>query len=233
MKEEYYIRSIEYTGNAQQSLNPYDSIIFKYYNRTDDKSKFLIGPGFIPQTKLLTNILIYCEGLQVHKYELNYTNGFYSQLVEIAEQGKNITDTYNPTIIKWGNSGTFSEEYESQITKYDEIQGIETGDYNGDGADDLAIWGNNSTEAGLSLYSLNSYGSFDRIYNKTFPLDYFSPFYKKLPFNAVSDMNGDGIDDLIFSSTDSLHVFMGSTSSQEVFRVSEKRANIGTEIITW
>ncbi|MDW5298920.1 MAG: SpvB/TcaC N-terminal domain-containing protein [Sedimentibacter sp.] len=228
---EYWLRSIVYTGNTAQSLTPYDSLLFNYSIRTSDEVKTRIGSAYIPKTKILQNIIVYCEGVQVHKYEFNYTNGFYSQLVEIKEYGKTQTDTYNPIVIKWGSNGTFSEQYESQITMYDEIQGVETGDYNGDGADEVAIWGNNSTDAGLSLYRLNSYGSFDRVFNRTFPLDYFSPFYKKLPFNSVSDMNGDGIEDLIFSSSDSLLVYMGSTSSQTLFTAKTGRSSVGSEYL--
>lgn len=226
---EYLIRSIAYTGNSAQSLIPYDSLVFKYVKRTIDQSYYYVGGGYLPKLRLIDEILIYCEGSQVKRYKFSYTNGLYSQLVEIAEFGIDGSSIYNPLIFKWGDNGTCTEGYESMITRYDNDEGSLVGDYNGDGKDDIAVWGNDGEDASLAFYSMNQYGSFENIFTKTFSVDKFSAYlYQRYQYNEVSDLNGDGIDDLILSSDDSIYVFMGNASTQDVFsqEISISRAGV-------
>lgn len=212
---DHCLRSIEYTGNSVQALQPYDSLVFHYSTRTSDKSLFYLAGGYLSNQKLLKQIIIYCEGIIAKKYDFSYTDGLYSNLVKIIENDKD-SSIYNPVVIKWGAKGTLTERYESQISRYSVEEGIETGDYNGDGSDDLVLWGNDSIDAGISFYEM-SYGSFQKIFEKVFPIDKFTSLSNRNKFNSVSDMNGDGIDDLILFSDDSLFVFMGNSSNQLVF----------------
>ncbi|HKJ82088.1 MAG TPA: FG-GAP-like repeat-containing protein, partial [Ignavibacteriaceae bacterium] len=215
---EYLIRSITYTGNSVQQKNPYDSLVFKYVKRTVDQSYYFVGGGNLPKLRLLHEIDVYCEGAQVKKYKFEYTNGLYSQLVKITEFGKDGSSIYNPLIFKWGEDGTCAEGYESMVTRYDYDEGSLVGDFNGDGKDDLAVWGNDGQKATLSYYIMNQYGSFDTVLTKTFPVDKFSAYmFERYQYDEVSDLDGDGTDDLIVSSEDSLYIFMGDVSTQNVF----------------
>ncbi|MFH0842169.1 MAG: SpvB/TcaC N-terminal domain-containing protein [Bacteroidota bacterium] len=212
---ENWLRSIEYTGNSQQSLNPYDSLVFIYTIRTNDNSYYYAGYGHIPKSRLLHNIIVYCEGNQVRKYVFGYTNGFYSQLVEITEYDRN-GYKYNSTVIDWGNEGTYQYTSEPYIDRFETDEGVTTGDFNGDGIEEVAYWGSDESGSYLLVYRVGR-NNFQGIYNISFDPGYFSPYPKQFSSCTNGDMDGDGTDDLIFTSTDSLFIYYGNHSEEQMF----------------
>ena len=101
---EYYIRSIKYTGNGTL-MAPYDSLVFRYVDRTADIVTNYLADEKYTNRKLLRNITVYSEGTELRNYDFLYSGLFYSQLVAIDQRNR-LGEKCNPTIIKWGEKGS-------------------------------------------------------------------------------------------------------------------------------
>ena len=95
------ISKIEYTGNSNMSLDPYNSIEF-FYSAREDKNTIMIGAESITQSVLLDRMTVNVENKQVREYDFSYINNsntdvndFYSKLIscrEISSDGKFFND---------------------------------------------------------------------------------------------------------------------------------------------
>jgi RHS repeat-associated protein len=81
-------RTIEYTGNINTGLLPYNRIDFLYGLRSDIFSGYMADGSAVGQSKRLTNIVTYADTKMVRDYRINYDVGIgtkRSRLVGIQE----------------------------------------------------------------------------------------------------------------------------------------------------
>lgn len=97
---EVNIDRIEYTGNVNANLNPYNKIKFEYIERSDKKTVFF-GGGEFNQTKILKNISCFdISNSLVKKYTFDYQYNNQSLLSKITEVDA-FGNQLNPTHIDW------------------------------------------------------------------------------------------------------------------------------------
>lgn len=97
---ENYIEEINYTGNPNASLAPYNQVKFYYDSREDQTTGFIAG-GKTRSTVILREIEIFSEGLSYKKYNFNYTyNNVYSFLSEVVEHGADRSN-YNSLLFSY------------------------------------------------------------------------------------------------------------------------------------
>ncbi len=104
-RNEYWLKSIRYTGNEQVPSIPYAQIRFEYGLRKDPKTSFFNGIE-IPSTLLLTDICVeYTKGEDqlARKYHIDYQCKHFSQIKQITEFGKDEEHHYNPTVFKYSD----------------------------------------------------------------------------------------------------------------------------------
>jgi hypothetical protein len=93
---EYFPKRIDYTGNANAGLNPYNSVQFFYEDRQDVVPKY-IGGSLLKTTKRLSRIETY-EGADIfRKYQLTYQESPVakrSRLVSVTECGTELSLYY-------------------------------------------------------------------------------------------------------------------------------------------
>jgi hypothetical protein len=218
---EHYIRSIKYTGNGT-SLTPYDSVVFRYEDRTVDVCKYyLAGESFISK-KLLRNIAIYSEGIEIRNYDFAYSGQLYSKLVQIDRRNR-IGETVNPTIIKWGARSSFSSGNNIFLpATYDESL-IAMSDYNLDGKDDFVTWvelpGGGTRWA---LYTNNGDGNYSLRDEETtgiqpgpVPYEVIRTPYE-YNFSATYDYTGDGRPDVVMRAGDSLICYTSEINGSDL-----------------
>ena len=142
---EVLIEKIQYTGNENESLAPYNEVKFHYSKREDKHHGYFAGSVFRKE-HLLVNIELLSNNEVVKNYRFKYGFKFYTLLNEIQEYagtGENL----NSTIFKY-NYNTSSLEHHLRAYSID-VSDFETpqvgltkqwalypGDFNGDGLTD-------------------------------------------------------------------------------------------------
>ncbi len=104
---EINIDRIEYTGNVNAGLNPYNKIKFEYTDRSDKKLVYF-GGGEFNQTKILKSIT--CTDINnqlVRKYGFDYQYNNVSLLSKITEVDAS-GNQLNPTYIDWTKTNLIS-----------------------------------------------------------------------------------------------------------------------------
>ncbi|MDR2009337.1 MAG: FG-GAP-like repeat-containing protein, partial [Bacteroidales bacterium] len=155
IKYEYYdnynneklIKRISYTGNQNANLAPYNHIEFYYAERSDKSSNYVSGKEF-KQSVVLEKIIVKHMGYLVKEYKFGYFVDPYTKLNEVTEYNGS-GSKYNSTVIEWGE-----KDYGLSVSAIDNWSEITcstgwynintqrvTGDFNGDGIDDLIIAG--------------------------------------------------------------------------------------------
>ncbi len=141
---ESYPTLIEYTGNEEAGLLPYNKVEFEYESRPD------ITTGYVNQTvqklaKRLKAVYCYHKAEIIRSYELTYTQSDISNrslLKEIQECGKN-GKCLNATQFEYsGNEDLQVKEYTHPLPlppKWINAKHILPTDLNGDGISDFAI----------------------------------------------------------------------------------------------
>ena len=190
-----YLKKINYTGNSNTSLEPYNELNFVYERKSDANEIYF--PGLtVTQKLILKKIESISEGVILRTYKFDYTNMLYPHLVELTEYGLNNVQL-NSTIFKWGNkSSTYRD-----VNIYEDLDPddniLYTGDFNGDGKADVItvpkIGYTTSdywklflgTESG---YALTSQGNLD---------NNFRGF-------TIADGDNDGDDDVYWSSLETV-----------------------------
>lgn len=191
---ESVIDRIDYTGNTNAGLQPYNQIQF-YYERKSEKPKFYVAGASVIQSLLLNKIKIICEEKTAWTYNFTYSSNFYkeAQLNKITETDKDGKEK-NSTIIGW--SGLASTLYDSYEANFFDNKTFFGGDFNGDGRTDYLVIpykydGIYSSSDIWELYLTDITGkSFSKV-------DYgnLSNLFKGI---EVADRNNDGTMDVLF-----------------------------------
>ncbi|MBK9282758.1 MAG: VCBS repeat-containing protein [Sphingobacteriaceae bacterium] len=105
---EILINEINYTGNNNAQINPYNKIKFNYMSRSD-KNVFHVGGQHFTSEHILKNII--CLDINnelVRQYNFEYKYEFASLLSKITEIDSK-GNTINPTFFEWTQSGISPE----------------------------------------------------------------------------------------------------------------------------
>ncbi|MCX6152570.1 MAG: hypothetical protein NT007_00260, partial [Candidatus Kapabacteria bacterium] len=210
---ESWLKSIEYTGNTNSNILPYNKIEFFYDKRKDINQSFIAGYS-IPQTVLLTKVVVSAENQLVKTYDLNYYLNHYSQLVSVQETGAD-GQKLNPIEIKWTENlsdlsyddisrtaNDFPVAEDNSNLQVSDYNGIIYGDFNGDSKTDYIVLDENlqtwkiysNANGSYSDYTLKNSGSLADIVRK-----YEHQFRHKIIYanSFASDVDNDGKTDLI------------------------------------
>ncbi|THU34988.1 hypothetical protein FAM09_23670 [Niastella caeni] len=203
------IDEINYTGNDNTGLQPFNKLKFNYQTR-EDRTTSYEGGASLASRHLLKSIVVTSEGSAVKTYQFNYAfDNLTSLLKEVIESGTD-GSSLNSTIFLYGDQ---PQNMVTQTTvalegSYDFF----SGDFDADGKSDLlAAETYLDANMGIRLHSNYSlikdvyeYG-YTFIYNKTLPQNIGSQVIQdKKFFNFLTaDYNGDGRDDVleVYSST--------------------------------
>ena len=181
-----YIGEIKYGPNT---------VTFYYKERADKETAYFVG-GTLQQNLILDKVEMKYNSILVKKYELKYnyynTSPYYTNnsiLNEVIEYGIG-NSRYNSTVFSYeyptGDCNNYPYmEYNSYIST-DYVQ--YPGDFNGDGRTDIFTV-KKSNLKDWRLYLATSYGGFTYSASGTHPWT--------IDGAVVSDLNADGMDDLI------------------------------------
>ncbi|MEW6536816.1 MAG: RHS repeat-associated core domain-containing protein [Candidatus Auribacterota bacterium] len=213
---EFYLTQIDYTGNTNTGLVPYNSIKFEYETRPDIRIAYQSGSKSKSSLRL-TGIKCYAESNIVRSYKFDYkpqlddTKVKYSRLIGIAQYGSD-GKALPKTVFEWKDGDlSFTQKTPYQTTAGWGF-GVLQAELNGDGKTDLLSWG--TVGDGLQLafvpflsvgdgaFSYNDswfYNTGDGYRNVTNP----DPNSTLEPFNLIPiDINGDGLTDFVHMRTD-------------------------------
>ncbi|WP_301003487.1 FG-GAP-like repeat-containing protein [Phocaeicola sartorii] len=195
---EFYLSSIEYTGNTNENVSPYNKVEFSYDDRNDTMESYVAG-NVITQKKLLVSIKCLSDGVVIKEYKFKYLfDQYYSKLSEVEEYGRNGA-RYNSTIVDWGdydgNNSKYAQEYFSGVDVSREGIYPDFLDFDGDGKADMMTYPTKSSYSSSDnavLYQAYSpYG--DVSFSKKCTLPLCSDFQAL----RYADLNGDGKMDVI------------------------------------
>jgi RHS repeat-associated protein len=207
------IDEINYTGNANTGLQPYNKLKFNYQTRDDRSTMYESGSSLVSR-HLLKSIVVSSEGSTVKTYDFNYGfDNVFSLLKEVIESGSD-GSSLNSTIFLYGDQvQNFTTQTTVALTgSYDFF----AGDFDADGKSDLLAaqtYFDNNTNTRLHYnYSLMkdvNVSSYTLMYYKTLPQNVGSQVLQdKKYFNFLTaDYDGDGRDDVLelYSSSENLH----------------------------
>jgi RHS repeat-associated protein len=238
---ECVIEKIEYTGNTNAGLAPYNKILFNYFNRSDSRDAYIKGKLF-KQTKLLKDITcLDMNGQLVHKYVLDYQysfNSLLSKITEIDADGNQL----NPTYFDWSKSqfyrsssnGPLYIPSNSQVASYKQssynfsnVLMTVAVDFDGDGKKELAAIKNDGVfnPIYVDIYKNTATGTSTGVRNDFViePISAFDPLEKneiapnmnnnpEIPNVSVMDQNKDGKEELV--------VYLKYGSSYEILKLA-------------
>ena len=150
---ESYPLSIQYTGNDNAGLAPYNAVQFEYEIRQQPITAFM-GGGKVQLAKRLSKIKMVVDGVHQWEYRLSYENGLQPKLVSIIECD-NQNQCLSPTTLTW---------QEGQIGFEAEQRAFE---YNANDGPSLPEWRDTGGVINL-LADINGDGLTDRIGHKNF-----------------------------------------------------------------
>lgn len=193
---DYYPNRIDYTGNSATGLAPNASVRFSYEDRPDSVPLYAAGSR-INSGKRLTTVTTYVGTDQVMTYTLAYVVSPATQRTRLIAitQCDRTGGCLPATTFKWrGSAGfTFGPKLEAPITpdRIDKGQGLQFGDWNGDGITDV-MWYN--PDNGINRWYIND-GHLG-----------FSSSENPIPVDQIDgagnlyfgDWNGDGVTDVMW-----------------------------------
>ena len=195
---QYYPTRIDYTGNASASLATYNSVRFTYNTARPDITPQYQAGSLLKRKVLLTDIKSYQGANVVFDYKLTYRLGSAttrSRLTSV-QLCDGASTCLAPTTFGWqGGAGTVS--FTGTTTTLEELGFPPSytflGDFNADGLPDLIVLAAACDGTQNTFYFGTAAGSFVASGNMgglcTDPLHTYYP----------SDINGDGLSDLIAS----------------------------------
>lgn len=208
-----YPARIDYTGNANAGLTPYNSVQFFYTSRPDVVPTYQAG-SLNQMTVLLTDIKAYQGSNVVSDYQLGYRTGSsttHSRLTSVTRcDGSG--NCLAPTTFTWqGGNGLPSMTSTANSVAQGKL--LQAGDFNGDGLTDLLAGTNFATSctSGGFIYFGSQSGSFSsgniNMGYTYWPAPkhtrtYYSgaACYYKVQGSLVGDLNGDGYSDLLLEN---------------------------------
>jgi RHS repeat-associated protein len=214
------IKEINYTGNVNTGLLPFNKIKFEYSKRQQENTTYEAGLAY-NHKYLLEKILITGENNHAFKtYDFKYgTDNIHSFLKEIIESGTDGT-TLNSTILKYGDQPAAIKETYNYINgtnlQWSQPTGdVYYGDYNGDGLTDLmtAEWTYGGNLNGIPQKMFNnirvSLNTPANILNSAYniPITNSVQMINKESYSnscfafTSTDFNGDGRDDIALTNT--------------------------------
>lgn len=209
---EHLLERIDYTGNVNAGLTPFNAVEFIYTNRTDVSFRYHKGARY-NTTKRLSRIEFYVDDSLTHEYRFNYAYGEtgLSQLSSIQQFFAN-GDSIPATGFEWTDEdgapgfvadSSFVPPVEIANTNGDD-QGVRFMDLNGDGRIDL-VYHNGSTGGAY----LNSSSGWVDAPAYAPPFEFKDAGCKdRITF---SDINGDGLPDMFYNHLN------GSTTQSGAF----------------
>ena len=217
-----YIKDNNAVYPAQVTYGP-NVVTFYYKSASDTLTSFLKGSKIL-QRLLLDKVTINYNGNIIRTYQLKYVSqgdncNSYSTLNEIIENGEGIS-SYNSTAISYQVPANVSFSQTVSNTSHLFINynsKIIPGDYNGDGKTDLLCLPTDGSWTGMKVYFSDG--------NNNYNLGITSS--TQIPYSTLRDirsldLNGDGIDDILYeygsssSSTFSYILCNGSTLTSPV-----------------
>ena len=192
---EIYPSRIDYTGNANASLQPYASVRFCYGDSIDSALTYVNGQC-VRRSKCINQIALYSGETLKREFVFNYYIVNHKRL--LTQVAENTVDNGNrtalrPTTFQWSNaeSLSFTQACYNHTSLVHKAK-LTIGDYNGDGKADFVATPENSS-AGWSGWRLFlSTGS-----------DFVNTANGSLSTNDVlevvsGDFTGDGLDDIVY-----------------------------------
>jgi RHS repeat-associated protein len=132
--DENVIERVDYTGNVQDGLLPYNSIQF-FYDRRPDANTVWVNGMRVRRSLVMRQAKTFADGALAKTYEFSYGKDLYTKLIQIDEIGPS-GESYNPTLISWGAEGLSGLPYST--TNNWPLVG--QGDFDGDGKVDLILY---------------------------------------------------------------------------------------------
>lgn len=195
---EFYLSSIEYTGNSIAGVTPYSRVEFVYNTRNDVIDSYVAG-NVVSLKRLLTGIKCINNEAVIKEYKFKYIfDHYYSKLCEVEEYGLNGA-RYNSTIVNWGD---YHEEYSKYAREnYSDINTSYEGvfpdfeDFDGDGKADMMTYPTKPsyTSSDNAVLYLAIFFHGDVSYSKKCSIPLINDFLSLI----YADLNGDGKLDVI------------------------------------
>ncbi len=215
-EDEFCLTQIDYTGNINTGLVPYNSIKFEYETRPDIRISYQSGSKSKSSLRL-TSIKCYAESNIVRSYKFDYkpqaddTKVKYSRLIGITQYGSD-GKALPKTVFDWKDGELSFTQLPHFQTNYGYGFGVLQAELNGDGKTDLLGWGTFGDghqliflpflSNGDGTFTYNAswfYNTGDGYRNVTNP----DPNSTLEPFNLIPiDLNGDGLTDFVHMRTD-------------------------------
>ncbi|KAA0992689.1 polymorphic toxin type 23 domain-containing protein [Dyadobacter aurulentus] len=203
------IEEINYTGNAAQSVDPYNQVRFDYKIRTIDENAGFEHNTRVESKYLLDKVTTKTSGVTVRAYQFNYGHdNINSYLKEVIESGADGT-ALNATIFKYGDPPA---EFSTVTTDgYDHPSATTiTGDFNADGLIDFLEASLIQNPPVYRMVVYNKYPAYDAKPNDFYvgnvtdvPTTYSVVKKQSIPnsFNFLAyDFTGDGADDVLMTN---------------------------------
>lgn len=196
-----YPTRIDYTGNAGESLSPYNSMRFEYEARPDVIEKYAAG-SIIKTTVRLKKVKTY-EGANVVKsYELTYGVGSSTNRSRVTEiklcDGAGVCLPATAFSLTDATLG-FPNQSTNPIPKADlDNIALYTADWNGDGVTDIMAW---DPATGDNTWFINNGAlGFTKMTSMIPPADIKTPITSTAGSAIyLGDWNGDGLIDLMWA----------------------------------